>query len=149
MVTALHQALLLSYSEVMSDLLEQIRPAIVAVRDGRRGSGGGLVAPNTIITNHHVAHGETAEIVLADGRKANAKVVARDRHNDIVALQVDSAPQPVVIGDSLALRVGHLVMAIGHPLGVENAVTTGIISALPTAADPRGRLLFTLPDLHL
>lgn len=147
MVTATHQALLLPYSEVMSDLIEQIRPAVVAVRDGRRGSGSGVVwAANIVITNHHVVQGETPEIVFIDGRKATAKVVARDPRNDIVALQVERTPDPVTIGDSLALRVGQLVMAIGHPLGVENAVTTGIISALPTAADPRALIR---SDLHL
>jgi S1-C subfamily serine protease len=77
----------------MSDLIEQIRPAIVAVRDGRRGSGSGVVwAPNTIITNHHVVHGETAEIVFVDGRQTTAQVVARDPQNDIIALRVNDAP---------------------------------------------------------
>ena len=147
MVTASRQALLLPYSEVMSELIEQIRPAIVAVRDGRRGSGSGVVwAANTIITNHHVVQGETPEIVFVDGRRTTAKVVARDPLNDVVALQVEGAPEPATIGDSLTLRVGQLVMAIGHPLGVENAVTTGIISALPTASDPRALIR---SDLHL
>ena len=147
MVTATRLALLLPYSEVMSDLIERMRPAIVAVHDGRRGSGSGVVwAANTIVTNHHVVQGEAPEIVFVDGRKATAKVIARDPQNDVVALQVADAPEPVAIGDSLALRVGQLVMAIGHPLGVENAVTTGIISALPTASDPRALIR---SDLHL
>lgn len=147
MVIATRQSILMPYSEVMSDLIEQIRPAVVAVRDGRRGSGSGVVwAPNIVITNHHVVQRETAEVVYGDGRQVTGTVMARDPQNDIVALSVEGAPDPVSIGDSLALRVGQLVMAIGHPLGVENAVTTGIISALPTAADPRSLIR---SDLHL
>ena len=147
MVTATRHALLLPYSEALSDLAELIRPAVVAVRDGRRGSGSGVVwAPNTIITNHHVVQGETPEIIFIDGRKAAGKVIARDPRNDIVALQVDGTPEPAAIGDSLELRVGQLVLAMGHPLGVENAVTAGIISALPTARDPRALIR---SDLHL
>ncbi len=147
MVIATRQAFLVPYSEALSDLSEQIRPAVVAVRNGRRGSGSGVVwAPNTVITNHHVVQSETAEIVFADGLKATGKVFARDPRNDIVALQVDGSPQPVAIGDSLELRAGQLVLAMGHPLGVENAVTAGIISALPTARDPRALIR---SDLHL
>ena len=147
MVTATRHALLLPYSEALSALAEQIRPAVVAVRDGRRGSGSGVVwAPNTIITNHHVVQGETPEIIFIDGRKATGQVIARDPRNDIVALQVDGTPEPAAIGDSLELRVGQLVLAMGHPLGVENAVTAGIISALPTARDPRALIR---SDLHL
>jgi S1-C subfamily serine protease len=103
-------------------------------------------APNIIITNHHVVQRDTADVVFSDGRQVTANVLARDPENDIVALSVEGAPDPVTVGDSLALRVGQLVMAIGHPLGVENAVTTGIISALPTAADPRALIR---SDLHL
>jgi len=147
MVTATRHALLLPYSEALSDLAELIRPAVVAVRDGRRGSGSGVVwAPNTIITNHHVVQGEIPEIIFIDGRKATGKVIARDPRNDIVALQVDGTPEPAAIGDSLSLRVGQIVLAMGHPLGVENAVTAGIISALPTARDPRALIR---SDLHL
>lgn len=147
MVMATRQVFLTPYSDALSDLSEQIRPAVVAIRDGQRGSGSGVVwAANTVVTNHHVVQGETPEIVFADGRKATGTVIARDPRNDIVALQVDGAPEPVTVGESLELRVGQLVLAMGHPLGVENAVTAGIISALPTARDPRALIR---SDLHL
>jgi S1-C subfamily serine protease len=147
MVMATRQIFLTPYSDALSDLSEQIRPAVVAIRDGQRGSGSGVVwTANTVVTNHHVVQGETPEIVFADGRKATGTVIARDPRNDIVALQVDGAPEPVTVGESLELRVGQLVLAMGHPLGVENAVTAGIISALPTARDPRALIR---SDLHL
>lgn len=147
MVITAQRTLLIPYSEALSDLAEQVRPAVVAVRDGRRGSGSGVIwAPNTIITNHHVVQGENPEIVFIDGRRATGDVIARDPQNDIVALQVDGASEAATVGDSLDLRPGQLVLAMGHPLGVENAVTSGIISALPTARDPRALIR---SDLHL
>jgi S1-C subfamily serine protease len=147
MVITAHQPLLLPFADALSELAERARPAVVAVRDGQRGSGSGVVwAPNTIITNHHVVQGEAPEIVFTDGRTTTGKLIARDPRNDIVALRVEGTPAPAPIGDSLDLRVGELVLAIGHPLGVENAVTVGIISGLPTARDPRALIR---SDLHL
>ena len=147
MVIATRQPAASSISNGIGDLAEHIRPSIVAVRDGRRGSGSGVVwKPDIVITNHHVVHGDHASLVFADGREATGQVIGRDPHNDIVALRVDVEMDAAAIGDSTALRIGQIVLAIGHPLGIEHAVTVGIVSGLPTRADPRAMIR---SDLHL
>lgn len=137
----------LPLSERLEELVMSPRASIVSVRDGRRGSGTGVVwSPDTVITNHHVVHHDGAELVFADGRRGTGRVIGRDPHNDIVALHVDDAPIPAVIGDSTTLRVGQIVVAIGHPLGIEHAVTVGIVSGLPSSSDRRAMIR---SDLHL
>ncbi len=147
MVSTISPSLVEPLSESLGDLAVSLHQSIVSVRDGRRGSGTGIVwAPDIVITNHHVVHGDSAEVVFADGRESTGQVIGRDPQNDVVALRVAGTPQPAVIGDSTALRIGHVVMAVGHPMGIEHAVTVGIVSAVPTAADPRAMIR---SDLHL
>ncbi len=147
MVTATRQLAVGSVSAGLGDLAERIRPSIVAVQDGRRGSGTGVVwTPDIVITNHHVVRGDHAKLVFADGRETTGQVIGRDPHNDIAALRIDENSDAAPIGDSTALRIGQIVLAIGHPLGVEHAVTVGIVSGLPTPSDPRAMIR---SDLHL
>jgi len=70
-------------------------------------------------------------VALADGRKLKAKVVGSDPEIDIAVLQVEGVPLPaIVFGDTDALRVGDVVLAIGNPYGFGQTVTMGIVSAL-------------------
>jgi serine protease Do len=93
----------------------------------------------TIITNAHVVlagRSERALLKLHDGREIEARVVALDGERDLAALRAHALDlTPAAIGDSSALRPGELVMAIGNPLGVENAVTVGVVAA-HAPADP-------------
>jgi serine protease Do len=139
-------------ADELEALVARLRPTVVAIRDGRRGAGSGIVwsSDGVVVTNDHVARGETAEIVFADGRKAPARVVAREPDNDLALLRADltggPTPNPVEVGDSRALRVGELVIAVGHPMGVEHAVTVGVVSGVPQPGDVRELLR---SDLHL
>lgn len=134
-------------SEMLGDLATSVHQSIVSVRDGHRGSGTGVVwSADTVITNHHVVRHENAELVFADGRQVTGHVIGRDPDNDIVALRVDQSPEPAILGDSTMLRVGEVVLAVGHPLGIEYAVTVGIVSGLPSPSDPRAMIR---SDLHL
>lgn len=147
MVSAILQSPGLFVSDVVGDLSDRVRPSIVAVRDGRRGSGTGVVwSSDLVITNYHVVTSDRAELVFADGREAVGQVAGRDPHNDIVALRVDDAPTPALIGDSTALRIGQIVVAVGYPLGIDHAITVGVVSALPAPSDPRAMIR---SDLHL
>ena len=103
----------------------------------------------TIITNNHVVSGAGQILVsLTDGRILTASVVGADPSTDIAVIRLDAPPeglQPAQLGDSDAVVVGQAVMAVGTPLGLENTVTTGIISAVDrpvtttseTEGDPR------------
>jgi len=96
------------------------------------GSGVIVSSKGYILTNHHVVEAaDEIEVALADGRKLKAKVVGSDPEIDIAVLQVEGVPLPaIVFGDTDALRVGDVVLAIGNPYGFGQTVTMGIVSAL-------------------
>jgi len=85
-----------------------------------------------ILTNNHVIAGADAiQVLLHDGRTANAVVIGTDPATDLAVLKVELPElQPIQLGDSNAARVGDVVLAIGNPLGFGHSVTQGIVSAL-------------------
>ena len=98
------------------------------------GLGSGMIidAAGHILTNHHVAGGATkVEVVLSDGRRFPAKLVGTDPKTDLAVIRIEAkGPLPyVVFGDSDQVDVGEWVVAIGHPRGLDQTVTQGIISA--------------------
>jgi serine protease Do len=95
------------------------------------GSGFVLSPDGYVVTNNHVVEDATdIEVKLADGRELPAKVIGRDPKTDVALLKVAATGLPVIpLGDSTALQVGEPVMAIGNPFGLEQTVTTGIVSA--------------------
>jgi serine protease Do len=98
-----------------------------------RGLGSGvIVTPDGfILTNHHVVDGaEDIKVDLSDRRTFDAKVVGTDPPSDLAVLKINATNLPVLtLGDSDRARVGDVVLAIGNPLGLDQTVTAGIISA--------------------
>ncbi|WP_300759859.1 Do family serine endopeptidase [Janthinobacterium sp.] len=96
--------------------------------------GSGVIVSHEgyILTNNHVVEGaDEIEVVLADGRKAPAKVVGLDPETDLAIIRINLDKLPVIVlGQSEQARVGDVVLAIGNPFGVGQTVTMGIISAL-------------------
>jgi S1-C subfamily serine protease len=128
-----------SYSRAVMGAIDRVGPAVVHIgveKNGRPGGvGSGLVVASDglIVTNSHVAAGaKSLAITLADGQKAQARVLGDDPHTDIAILRTDDrlkAPS-VEVADSGGLRQGQLAIAIGNPLGFEQTVTAGIVSAV-------------------
>jgi serine protease Do len=98
-----------------------------------RGLGTGMIIDGNghILTNHHVAGGATKiEVSLSDGRKFPAKLVGSDPKTDLAVIRIEAHDLPhVSFGDSDKMDVGDWVIAIGHPRGLDQTVTQGIISA--------------------
>jgi Do/DeqQ family serine protease len=97
------------------------------------GSGVIVDASGLVVTNHHVIEGATAvKVALSDRREFPAKIVLNDARTDLAVLRIDSKERfPVLeLGDSDAIEVGDIVLAIGDPFGVGETVTQGIVSAL-------------------
>ena len=106
----------------------------------RRGAGSGFIIDpdGSILTNHHVIeHAERITVKLSDGRTMRARVIGTDPDTDVALIKVDGQRNlPVApLGDSMSLRMGEWVCAIGNPLGYEHSVTVGVVSFL-------GRKLF-------
>jgi serine protease DegQ len=96
------------------------------------GSGVIVSEQGLILTNHHVvASADEIEVALADGRKLSAKVVGTDPDTDLAVLKVEAEKLPAItFAASDKLNIGDVVLAIGNPFGVGQAVTQGIVSAL-------------------
>ena len=84
-----------------------------------------------LLTNNHVTlDAESIVVALADGRQTLAKLIGNDPATDLAVLKIDLPDLPAIsVGDSTAIRIGDVVLAIGNPFGVGQTVTMGIISA--------------------
>ncbi|MBV9386802.1 MAG: trypsin-like peptidase domain-containing protein [Chroococcidiopsidaceae cyanobacterium CP_BM_ER_R8_30] len=123
----------------------------VQIKSDRTGFGSGIIwhPDGLVITNAHVASRPDATVKLWDGRVFEAAVTARDSVRDLAALTLKATDLPAAtIGDSSVLRVGELVLAVGNPLGLVGALTTGIISRLGFVETPK-RQEWVMADVRL
>ncbi|HEY0195798.1 MAG TPA: trypsin-like peptidase domain-containing protein [Kofleriaceae bacterium] len=101
-----------------------------------QGTGSGFVwdQDGHIVTNFHVVqHGNRASVTLNDHTTYPATIVGTAPDKDIAVLHIDAPPQkllPLPIGQSSTLRVGQSVLAIGNPFGLDQTLTTGVVSGL-------------------
>ena len=155
---------------------ERVKPAVVQVlitgyapADGQlvkqRASGSGVILDpeGYVITNAHVVQGArrvqvalaglasgpqgARSILKAPGRVVGAVVVGTDLETDLAVLKLDEKGLPFLpFADSEALRPGELVLAFGSPLGLENSVTLGVVSAVARQVRPEDRMIYVQTD---
>ncbi len=134
-------------NDELSIVVTRARSALVQISNGSGGSGAGTIwhPAGLIVTNAHVVAqftragaslSRSLTVTLPDGRTLPATVLAVDPERDVAALSVLAEDLPTIeLGNSRALQPGDWVMAVGHPWGVEGAVTGGIVidtgAALP------------------
>ncbi len=118
-------------NEDMSSLIDQVCRSLVQITNGHGGAGAGTIwhPGGLIITNAHVIAGRgDLHVTLQDGETYRAQVLAHAPELDLAALSIAASDLPVIEpGDSQKLRPGQWVMALGHPFGVLNAATGGIV----------------------
>jgi len=135
-------------NDFMNSLAERLKPSLVQIRvrraiepqsegepgmpDDRRSSGSGFVIRQDgyLVTNAHVvSEAERIQVKLADGRRFEGRLVGQDERVDLALVKVESTGLSVAaLGDSNKLRVGEFVLALGHPFGLEQTVSFGIVS---------------------
>jgi serine protease Do len=106
-----------------------------------QGLGSGVLIDDTghILTNHHVIdRADELTVRFWDGREYDATVIGTDEHTDLAVIRIDTdgLPEglsPARLGDSDQVRVGHFVLAIGSPFGLEQTVTAGVVSSMGRA----------------
>lgn len=141
-----------SFSETIVRVVDTIGPSVISVRRTSRardlydGAGSGvIISPDGYaLTNNHVVKGAgRVEGVLHDGSVVPAEIVGTDPDTDLALLRLNGRGHHTAeLGDSDALRVGELSIAIGNPLGLQATVTVGVISALRrTLRGESGRLI--------
>src|SRR5713226_6127096 len=139
--------LLDAYSAAVTKVVEKLSPTVVKIdvshhtyrRQGQRrrnpeqitGSGSGLIftPDGFVLTNSHVIHNAASiTVVLSDGRTFNGALIGDDPYTDLAVVRIDAQNLPVAtMGDSQAIRIGQLVIAIGNPYGFQATVTTGVV----------------------
>ena len=139
-------------NDQMSALADRLKPALVQIRvrrpadpeeprnplmppgsdEGRRATGSGFIIRQDgyLVTNAHVVEdADRIQIRLADGRRFEGRLVGQDSRVDLALVKIEATGLPVAaLGDSNRLRVGEFVLALGHPFGLEQTVSFGIVS---------------------
>jgi S1-C subfamily serine protease len=144
--------LLDAYSRAVITVVEAVGPAVVGInaqqmgRQGLAGSGSGvIITPDGYtLTNDHVVRGaKRLSVTLEDGTNFDAALIGTDPATDLALIRAGGSALPYAsMGDSSALRVGQLVIAIGNPFGFHSTVSTGVVSALGRALrSSDGRLI--------
>ncbi len=140
---------IVSIAELATKTIVQVQVGNVS-EDGEflpNGGGSGVVISDEglIMTNHHVIDNSTeVRVVFEDGRMYESEIIGSDRLTDIGLLKISASNLvPISIGNSDALLVGDLAVAIGHPLtlGAAPTVTTGVVSALERRLDVGGEAM--------
>lgn len=147
--------LLAQFSDEMAEVAAKARRSVVRIVGAQGSIGAGTIwhSDGLIITNAHVvSHGDVSVLLAHEaGNPHPAQVIAYDREQDVAALYIDATNLPTIpVGDSRKVRTGEWVMALGHPWGIRDALTAGVVigSGANLPEMPAGREWLAL-GLHL
>lgn len=118
----------------MAEVVQTVRRSLVQILNGRGGAGAGTIwrSDGLIVTNAHVVQDtDNLTVSMQDGQTYPAQVVASNPELDLAAIKINAHDLPVIAtGESETLKAGQWVMSMGHPWGILNAVTGGVIISM-------------------
>jgi serine protease Do len=143
-----------SLADELSDIVSRIHRSLVVLHNGKHGIGAGIIwsREGLVLTNYHVIANGHNRVALANGEEYSTRLIAQDPEIDLALLEIEAKDlNPVLVADSHQLRVGQIVLAIGHPWGEQGVVTAGMISSLSKAQTrgPRGSVDVIRSDARL
>ena len=150
--------ILTQFSTGIATVSERVLPAVVQIRNGRSGAGGGIIwqEDGIIVTNAHVVSHRTVSpqtltVQLADGREFTPQLLALDTEHDLAVLQIEAKGLPTIpVGDSHQLKPGQMVLAFGFPWGVTGGATSGVVIGVGSQiGDVRSPHEWVAASLHL
>ena len=138
---------------------ERLRLSVAQVLHGNNGAAGGGAAiawsdDGLFVTSAHVIRSPRMTLVTPQGRRVPAELIRQERGRDVALVRAEgTAMPPVRTADPSGMRPGSLIMAIGHPFGLVDAVSTGVLQSvgeLPPGLDfEGGRLRWVQADVRL
>ncbi|MDH3705031.1 MAG: trypsin-like peptidase domain-containing protein [Acidimicrobiia bacterium] len=124
--------------EPVADVARVVAPSVVLVQVDQFGQGSGIAySASLIVTNAHVVGESSAvSIQLNTGQVVDGTVVGTDPDRDVAVIEVAGAPlEPASFADSSSVEVGQLAVAVGSPFGLDQTVTSGVVSAVDRVVD--------------
>ncbi len=139
------------FAPALDDLLDKIRRFMVVIYTGRYGAGAGILAGDgLVLTNAHVVRrSRRLKLVLDDDREYEGVLLVRDPFIDLALLQIPHSGYPAAVFSPSLPRPGEMVFAFGHPWGMRNVLTAGVLSAITSARTPKGPVTLLRSDLPL
>jgi serine protease Do len=134
----------------LNGLAETLQRAVVEVRSGETASGTGIIwgGAGLVVTNAHCIRRGASLQVIAGSRWREAHALAYHPHHDLALLAAPSVTGPLLeLRDPESLRTGELVFALGHPLGIKDALAMGVLHAV--TRDKSGSARWIVADVRL
>lgn len=139
------------YASALDELVEILRQFMVVIYSGRHGAGAGiLVDEGLVLTNAHVVHhNRKLRVVLDDDREYAGQLIAQNPEIDLALLRIPKNGYQTAVFSSNLPRPGEIVFAYGHPWGMRNILTAGVLSSITSAKTPNRQVTLLRSDLQL
>ena len=139
------------FAPALDELLGKIRQFMAVIYSGRHGAGAGILAGDGLgLTNAHVVRrNRTLRVVLDDDREYEGQLMAQNQEIDLALLRIPKNGYQTAVISTVLPRPGEIVFAFGHPWGMRNILTAGVLSSVTNAKTSRRTVTLLRSDLQL
>lgn len=139
------------FASALDELVDHVRQFMVVIYSGRHGAGAGILADEgLVLTNAHVVRNHRRlRVVLDDDREYEGQLIAQNPDIDLALLRIPKNGYQMAVMSPNLPRPGEMVFAFGHPWGMRNILTAGVLSSITTATTPKRQVTLLRSDLQL